>query len=97
MEPGDTLKYVFDFGDWIEHLITLEEVVEAEKGVNYPRIAEQNRPRHRYCVRCNAAGERSIATWICMECSSREQREVLLCERCLTEEHEDHYAREILY
>ncbi len=95
--PGDTLKYVYDFGDWIEHLITLEEIVEPEEGAEYPRIVGRNRPRHRYCVECKTEGRKTVATWICIECSEREQRNVLLCEDCLTAHHEDHYAEEILY
>jgi hypothetical protein len=23
LKPGDEVKYVYDFGDWIEHLLTL--------------------------------------------------------------------------
>jgi len=94
---GDTLKYVYDFGDWIEHLITLEEIVEPEEGAEYPRIVGRNRPRHRYCVECKAEGRKTVATWICIECSNREQRYVLLCKNCLTAHHEDHHAEEILY
>ena len=97
LAPGDTLKYVYDFGDWIKHLITLEEITEPEEGAKYPRIAEQNRPRHQYCEECKAEGRKIVATWICIECSNQEQREVRLCEDCLTAYHEDHYAEEILY
>jgi len=97
MQPKDQLKYVYDFGDWIEHRITLEEIVEPEEGVEYPRIVAQNRPRYRYCVSCRERGRKTRATWICLECSNRQQRAVLLCEDCLVEDHEDHYAEEILY
>lgn len=97
LKPGDTLKYVYDFGDWIEHLITLEEIVEPEEEAEYPRIVGRNRPRHRYCETCKAEGRKTVATWICIECSNREQREVLICEDCLSKEHKDHYAEEILY
>ena len=97
LAPGDTLKYVYDFGDWIEHLITLEEIIEPEKGAKYPRIVEHNRPRHRYCEECKAEGRKTVATWICIECSEQEQRNVLLCNDCLMANHEGHYAEEILY
>jgi len=97
LKPGDTLKYVYDFGDWIEHRITLEEIVEPEKGVKYPRIVGRNRPRHRYCQECKAAGKRTVATWVCIDCSEREGRAVLVCEECLDRNHEGHYAEEILY
>jgi hypothetical protein len=97
LKPGDELKYVYDFGDWIEHRITLEEIVEPEKRVKYPRIVARNKPRYRNCQTCRDQGRESQATWICIECSNRGQREVLLCEDCLDREHEEHYAEEILY
>ena len=97
LAPGDTLKYVYDFGDWIEHLITLEEIVEPEEETEYPRVVGQNRPRHRYCEECKAEGRKTVATWICVECSEQEQRNVLLCEDCLMANHEGHYADELLY
>jgi hypothetical protein len=97
LKPGDELKYVYDFGDWIEHRITLEEIGEPEKRVKYPRIVARNKPRYRNCQTCRDQGRESQATWICIECSNRQQREVLLCEDCLDREHEEHYAEEILY
>jgi Plasmid pRiA4b ORF-3-like protein len=45
LKPGDTLQYVYDFGDWIEHLVTLEEVGEAVTGVDYPCVVESSGPR----------------------------------------------------
>ncbi len=97
LTPESTLKYVYDFGDWVEHLITLEEIVEPEEGAEYPRIVGRNRPRRRYCDECKVDGRKTVATWICVECSNREQREVLVCEDCLTANHEEHYVEEILY
>lgn len=97
LQPGDTLKYVYDFGDWIEHLITLEEIGRPEEGAKYPRIVEQNRPRYSYCESCRAAGKRTVATWVCLECSERKGRAVMVCEKCLDKKHPDHYAEEILY
>lgn len=32
--------YEYDFGDSWEHLVTLEDVADAEKGVKYPRLLE---------------------------------------------------------
>jgi len=32
LKPGDQLKYVYDFGDWIEHLITFEEIRAGDRG-----------------------------------------------------------------
>ena len=37
LAPGDELKYVYDFGDWIEHKITLEAITEPQADVKYPR------------------------------------------------------------
>lgn len=42
-------------------------------------------------------GKKTRATWICIECSESEGSWSYLCEGCLSEEHEDHYADEILY
>jgi hypothetical protein len=97
LEPGDELKYVYDFGDWIEHQLTLEEITEPEAGATYPRIVAQNKPRYKYCRVCKSAGRKAVATWICLECSDAEQQEVLVCEQCLADAHEDHYADEVLY
>ncbi|MBN1875686.1 MAG: hypothetical protein JXA33_15785 [Anaerolineae bacterium] len=97
LTPGDTLKFVFDFGDWIEHILTLETITVPEDNVQYPRVIAQNRPRYRYCQSCKEAGRKTIATWICIECSNREGQDVLVCEDCLYKHHEDHYADEIVY
>lgn len=41
LEPGDQWGYVYDFGDWIEHTLTVEAVVPVEPGVTYPRLVER--------------------------------------------------------
>jgi hypothetical protein len=97
LELGQQLEYVYDFGDWIDHRLTLEEIVEPEKDVSYPRIVGQNKPRYKNCESCRARGHKHRANWICLECSNEQQREVLICEACLDKEHEDHYAEGILY
>ncbi len=97
LTPGDRLKYVYDFGDWIEHLITLEEVVEPSAGVQYPRISGQNEPHYEYCQSCQAEGRQTVAKWLCRDCSYEQEREVLICDRCLEAKHEDHYPERILY
>ena len=96
LAAGDRLTYVYDFGDDIQHILTLEEITEPEEGVGYPRIVARNRPRYRYCVSCEERGKRTVATWICIHCSTTEERQVVLCEDCL-DEHEDHYVDELLY
>jgi hypothetical protein len=97
LAPEDELKYVYDFGDWIEHRLTLQEIVEPDEDAVYPRVVDQNKPHYKYCERCKAEGRETVATWICIKCSQREDRAVRLCEDCLVEEHEEHYAEEILY
>jgi len=97
LEPGQELKYVYDFGDWIEHRLVLEDIVEAEEGASYPRIVAKNKPRYRSCESCRVQGREKRATWICLDCSRLQQRDVLLCRECLDREHEGHFAEEILY
>ena len=96
LSEGDKLGYVYDFGDEIQHVAILEKIIEPEEGVKYPRVISKNKPRYRYCEACKGQGKKTIATWICIECSEEKGREVLLCEDCM-EGHEDHYADEILY
>jgi hypothetical protein len=96
-QVGDRLKYVYDFGDWIEHEITLEAIESPQTGAQYPRVSDQNKPRYSYCEHCKAAGRRTVATYICIWCSEEEQQDVLVCEDCLDKYHEDHYADEMVY
>lgn len=97
LSEGDNIGYIYDFGDEVEHIVTLEKVVQPEEGVKYPRVISKNKPRYHYCERCKKQGKKTIATWICVECSEEKGKEVFLCEDCLTKEHENHYADEILY
>jgi hypothetical protein len=97
LSPGDKLKYVYDFGDWIEHRITLEEIAEPEPGVAYPRIVSRSPPHYQDCESCLAEGRRLRATWCCLQCSQEQQREILICEECMLKRHEGHYVEEILY
>jgi hypothetical protein len=96
LSEGDKLTYVYDFGDDIQHILTLEEITEPEEGAEYPRVVARNKPRYKYCVSCKEQGKKTVATWICIHCSTREDRQVVLCEDCL-DEHEDHYVDEMLY
>ncbi|HEC92291.1 MAG TPA: hypothetical protein ENI51_04760 [Candidatus Atribacteria bacterium] len=97
LSEGDKLGYIYDFGDQIQHIITLEKIIEAEDDIKYPRVVAWNKPRYRYCERCKREGKKTIATWICIECSEEEGKKVLLCADCLEKEHEDHYADELIY
>jgi hypothetical protein len=97
LEPGDTLSYTYDFGDNIQHVLKVEAIGLRERGIEYPRVVEQNKARHRYCRDCRAEGKKEIATWFCIDCSNEEQRQVLVCEEHAQSEHEDHYTEEIVY
>ena len=97
LQVGEKLKYVYDFGDWIEHEIMLEEMGSPQAGAEYPLISGQNRPRRKYCEHCKAEGRKTLATHICICCSDDQQREVLICADCLDERHEDHYVDEMIY
>lgn len=93
---GDQIKYVYDFGDWIEHTLELQLIHEAEIGVRYPRETARNTPRYEYCGECLKKGKKIIATWICYTCSNEEQQAILLCEDCL-DRHEEHDIDELIY
>ncbi|MCB0036828.1 MAG: hypothetical protein KDE51_22505 [Anaerolineales bacterium] len=97
LQPGDQLKYVYDFGDWIECYIELEEIIEAAEAADYPRVVAQNKPRYRYCPVCKTEGKKTIATYVCYWCSNEQQKDVLMCEEHISPEHEDHYLEEMLY
>jgi hypothetical protein len=97
LSVGDKMEYIYDFGDDIQHIITLEKVSQTEKGIKYPLISAKNKPRYRYCLICKGNGKKIRATWICIECSEKHEKVIYLCENCISKEHEDHYADEILY
>ena len=96
LKIGDQLKYVYDFGDWIEHILELQSISSAEKGVRYPREIARNKPKYEYCIECQKKGKQNVAVWICYTCSVEEQRDIILCEKCLIK-HDDHYVDELLY
>ena len=97
LSVGDRLKYVYDFGDWIEHEITLEAIEKPQTDLEYPRITAQNKPRYQYCQNCKKINRKTIATWICFTCSNKMQVDVLVCEDCLNNNHSEHFADEIIY
>lgn len=67
---------------------------EVERSLFY---GAQNKPRYQYCERCKERGRKTIARTICINCSNRQRRNVLLCDDCADEEHMDHYLDEMLY
>lgn len=99
LKPGDQLKYVYDFGDWLEHGLQLSAIVPPEEGIQYPREIARNKMKSEYCVECRKKGTQTVATWICYTCSEQHERRIVLCEACIMEqvEHEDHYNERILY
>ena len=99
-ELGEEIKYVYDFGDWIEHRLFLEALVPAEQAETsdvYPRFIAKNEPRYQNCKSCLIEGKKVVATWICIDCSNSQQKDFVLCEECASKYHEDHYSTEILY
>ncbi len=97
LEAGDELQYIYDFGDWIKHIIKLEAITDPEPGVEYPRLVDQNKPKYKYCEACEKKGIKTRATWVCIWCSNDQQQDVLVCEKCAQKEHADHYVDEIVY
>jgi hypothetical protein len=97
LTPGEALKYVYDFGDWVKHRLTLETIADPEVQATYPRITGQNKPRYRDCQLCQATGQQRVATWICYPCSEAQQSDFLLCETCMAAHADDHYLEELLY
>jgi len=96
LKEGDKLKYVYDFGDWIEHTLTLVSIHAAEPQAKYPRQTAQNAPRPRYCPTCKKKGKETMANWLCITCSNEHGEEVICCDDCL-DDHEDHYTVRLLY
>jgi len=97
LSEGDKMEYVYDFGDDIQHIVTLERIVELDETGDYPRVVSQNKLRYMYCEVCERWGKKVIAPWICIDCSNEEGRDVLLCDECVTKGHDDHYAEDMLY
>ena len=97
LKPGDFLQYVYDFGDWIEHQIIFESIGAVEAGKSYARIVEQNKPKYEYCADCKSKDKQTVAMWICITCSEEKQKDILVCESCLEENHGDHWADELTY
>ena len=97
LQAGDRLKYVYDFGDWVEHILTLKEIDNPEKGEKYPREVSRNQPRYMNCSLCQKEEKDTIAQWICLTCSNKEQTDIVLCADCADQHDEDHYLDEILY
>lgn len=101
MQPGDKMKYVFDFGDWHEYRIELEAITEPEvaptKEVNYPRVVAQNRPSYRYCTDCAEEERKTVAVYFCHSCAAMQGEPVYVCKAHTSPEHDDHYLEEVVF
>jgi hypothetical protein len=95
---GNKMKYVFDFGDWIEHVLTLEAIEPSQPNAKYPCEAKRNTPKYANCVECLKKGKETTAIYVCLTCTKNPEEERLLCEGCV-EKHEskEHYVEKILY
>jgi pRiA4b ORF-3-like protein len=96
LKPGDLIKYVYDFGDWVEHEVRLEKISAAEAGKSYPALVGRNKPKYQNCVVCESKGKETIATLVCLQCSNQ-KRVIFLCEDCAGKKHAEHYVEEIVY
>jgi hypothetical protein len=97
LQVGDRMKYVYDFGDWIEHLIILEAIDEPKQNADYPREIKRNKPKYVHCVECLKEGIETNAEWICLTCSNEKQIDLVLCEGCMEKHNDEHYIVEIIY
>jgi Plasmid pRiA4b ORF-3-like protein len=97
LEVGDTLHYVYDFGDHIGHTVTVEAVQEIESDVDYPREVARNTPRYQSCVTCAEHGKKAHATWFCLDCSNEYDHAVNICDACHRAAHDEHDTDRILY
>ncbi len=58
LSEGDTMEYVYDFGDDIQHVITLEKINESEIRYQTPCIIAKSRTRLKYCKQCKNGGKK---------------------------------------
>jgi hypothetical protein len=96
LKPGDLMKYVYDFGDWVEHEVRLEEISTVETGKSYPAVVGRNKPKYQNCVVCESKGKETIAMLVCLQCSTQ-KRVIFLCEDCADKKHAEHHVEEIIY
>ena len=92
-DPTGQLGYVYDFGSEYHLKIIPEQTSDAQEDVHYPRVINQNKPRHKKCSECG----KTVATWICYTCSEEKRNSIYLCDDCAEKNHDDHYTDEIVY
>jgi hypothetical protein len=98
---GDTIKWLFDFGDNYEYTLQLETTADppsAPEPGEYPRVVGANEPELLYCASCHAKGKQVAARWVCWDCSARQNAPYMLCDACSRlRKHEEHYLEEWVY
>ena len=75
LQVGDQLKYVYDFGDDWRHVVSLEEILPRQKGVDYPLCVDGARA----CPPEDCGGTRGYENFlnIIMDPSSEEHGSML--------------------
>jgi hypothetical protein len=98
LTAGSKLEYVFDSGDRIEHVLTVETIESPQSGVKYPRVAGRNTPQYVNCVECLQKGKETVAIYLCLTCTSKADAAWVVCEACF-EKHamKEHGVEEIPY
>lgn len=104
MQPGDKMKYVFDFGDWHEYVIELEAIEATtepdsapKRESRYPRVVAQNRPHYEYCTDCAEEERKTVAVYLCYSCAAIQGEPVYVCKAHASPEHDDHYLEEVVF
>ena len=97
LSEGDKMEYVYDLGDDIQHIITLEKIKESEISSQTPCITTKSRTRLKYCKQCKNGGKKVKAKWQCIECLENTGELVYLCDDCHEKDHMEHYTKEIVY
>ena len=96
LSEGDKMEYVYDFGDDLHHVITLEKIKESEIKYQTPCIIAKSRTRLKYCKQCKNAGKKVKAKWQCLECLENTGELIYLCDDCHEKDHLEHYTKEIV-
>jgi len=55
---GENVEYIYDFGDDIQHIVTLEKIKESEIRYQTPCIITKNKPRFRYRKSSKSEGKK---------------------------------------
>lgn len=97
LSEGDNLEYVYDFGDDIQHIITLEKIQKSDLRYQTPCIIAKNRSYIKYCKSCKDKGKKVKAKWQCLECLEKSGELIYVCDDCYEGDHMEHYRKKIIY